>query len=47
MTDIESDLTLHEKLKERIPLLKIDEIDSFVYKVDKTTLCYKLDRLKS
>jgi len=45
--DIEPDPTLHKKLKERIPLLKIDGIDSFVYKVNKTTLRYKLDWVKS
>ena len=47
MINIEPDPTLHEKFKERIPLLKIDGIDSFVYKVNKTTLRYKLDWVKS
>ena len=46
MTDIESDPTLHEKFKERIPILKINGIESFVYKANETTLRHKLDRLK-
>ncbi len=46
MTDIESDPTLHEKFKERIPVLKINGIESFVYKTNETTLRHKLDRLK-
>ena len=32
MTDIESDPTLYEKFKERIPVLKINGIESFVIK---------------
>ena len=46
MTDIESDPTLHKKFKERIPVLKINGIESFVYKTNETTLRHKLDRLK-
>ena len=46
MTDIESDLALYEKFKERIPVLKINGIESFVYKANETTLRHKLDRLK-
>ena len=46
VTDIESDPTLHEKFKERIPILKINGIESFVYKSNETTLRHKLDRLK-
>ena len=46
MTDIESDPTLYEKFKERIPVLKINGIESFVYKTNETTLRHKLDRLK-
>ena len=46
MTDIESDSTLYEKFKERIPVLKINGIESFVYKTNETTLRHKLDRLK-
>jgi hypothetical protein len=47
MTDIESDPKLYEKFKERIPLLKIDGIESFVYKANEATLRHKLDRLKN
>jgi len=46
MTDIESDPTLYEKFKERIPVLKINGIESFVFKTNETTLRHKLDRLK-
>ena len=46
MTDIESDPNLHEKFKERIPVLKINGIESFVYKTNEVTLRHKLDRLK-
>ena len=46
MTDIESEPTLYEKFKERIPVLKINGIESFVYKTNETTLRHKLDRLK-
>ena len=46
VTDIESDPTLYEKFKERIPVLKINGIESFVYKTNETTLRHKLDRLK-
>ena len=46
MTDIESDPTLYEKFKERIPVLKINGIESFVYKTNEITLRHKLDRLK-
>ena len=46
MTDIESDSTLYEKFKERIPVLKINGIESFAYKTNETTLRHKLDRLK-
>ena len=46
MTDIESDPALYEKFKERIPVLKINGIESFVYKANETTLRHKLDRLK-
>ena len=45
-TDIESDPTLYEKFKERIPVLKINGIESFVYKTNEATLRHKLDRLK-
>ena len=46
MTDIEFDKTLYEKFKERIPILKVNGIESFVYKTNETTLRHKLDRLK-
>ena len=46
MTDIESDRGLYKKFKERIPVLKINGIESFVYKTNETTLRHKLDRLK-
>ena len=46
MIDIESNPALYEKFKERIPALKINGIESFVYKANETTLRHKLDRLK-
>ena len=46
MTDIESDPTLYEKFRERIPVLKINGIESFVYKTNEVTLRHKLDRLQ-
>ena len=46
ITDIESDPALYEKFKERIPILKINGIESFVYKTNEITLRHKLDRLK-
>ena len=46
MTDIESDPALYEKFKERIPVLKINGIESFVYKANEITLRHKLNRLK-
>ena len=45
-TDIESDPTLYDKFKERIPVLKINGVESFVYKINEITLRHKLDRLK-
>ena len=47
MTDIEFDKTLYEKFKERIPILKVNGVESFVYKTNETTLRHKLDRLKN
>ena len=44
---IEFDKTLYEKFKERIPILKVNGIESFVYKTNETTLRHKLDRLKN
>jgi len=46
ITDIESDPILYEKFKERIPILKINNIESFVYKAYETSLRRKLDQLK-
>ena len=46
ITDIESDPILYEKFKERIPILKINNIESFVYKAHETSLRQKLDQLK-
>ena len=46
ITDIESDPILYEKFKERIPVLKINDIESFVYKAHETSLRRKLDQLK-
>jgi hypothetical protein len=47
MTDIELSPILYEKFKERIPILKINGIESFVYKANETTLRHKLDLLKN
>ncbi|MBT3514263.1 MAG: glutaredoxin family protein [Nitrospina sp.] len=46
MTDIESDETLYKKFKERIPVLKINGIESFIYKTNETTLRHKLDKVR-
>ena len=46
ITDIESDSSLHEKFKERIPVVRINGEESFVYKTHETTLRRKLDQLK-
>jgi hypothetical protein len=46
ITDIESDPILYEKFKERIPILKINNMESFVYKAHETSLRRKLDQLK-
>ena len=46
MTDIESDPMLYEKFRERIPVLRINGVESFVYKAHETTLRRKLDRLQ-
>ena len=46
MTDIESDPLLHKEFKERIPLVRINGKESFVYKTHETTLRRKLDRFK-
>ena len=44
MTDIESDPTLYEEFKERIPVVRINGEESFVYKTHEITLRRKLDR---
>ena len=46
MTDIELDPKLFEKFKERIPVVRINGEESFVYKTHEVTLRRKLDRLK-
>lgn len=45
LTDIESDPNLFEQYKEKIPVVRINGQESFVYKVHETTLRKKLDRL--
>jgi len=46
ITDIESDSSLYEKFKERIPVVRINGEESFVYKTHETTLRRKLDSFK-
>jgi hypothetical protein len=46
ITDIESDPILYENFKKRIPILKINNMESFVYKAHETSLRRKLDQLK-
>ena len=46
MTDIESDPILYEEFKGRIPVVRINGEESFVYKTHEITLRRKLDRLK-
>ena len=45
MTDIESDSELFEQFKEKIPVVRINGKESFVYKVHETTLQRKLDKI--
>ena len=45
MTDIESDLELFERYKEKIPVVLINGEESFLYKVHPITLRKKLDKL--
>lgn len=45
MTDIESDPALYEEFKEKIPVVRINGVESFVYKAHETTLRHKLDKL--
>ncbi len=45
ITDIESDDALFEQYKERIPVLKINDEEHFVFKVHEITLRKKLDKI--
>jgi len=45
MTDIKSDSELFERYKEKIPVVLINGIESFVYKVHPITLRKKLEKL--
>jgi hypothetical protein len=45
LTDIESDPILFEYYKERIPVVRINGKESFVYKAHEITLRKKLDKL--
>jgi len=47
MTDIESDAGLFETYKEKIPVVRINGEESFVYKVHKVTLRKKLEKILS
>ena len=45
ITDIESDANLFEQYKEKIPVLKINDEEHFVFKVHEITLRKKLDKI--
>lgn len=45
ITDIESDANLFEQYKEKIPVLKINGEEHFVFKVHEITLRKKLDKI--
>ncbi len=45
LTDIESDPALFDSYKERIPVVRINGEEIFVYKAHETTLRKKLDKL--
>ena len=45
LTDIESDSTLFDTYKERIPVVRINGEESFVYKTHEITLRKKLDKI--
>ena len=47
ITDIESEDHLFDQYKERIPVLKINGKESFVFKVHEITLRKKLDKILS
>jgi glutaredoxin len=46
ITDIESDPRLLERYKEKIPVVIINGEESFVFKVHRTTLRKKLEKLR-
>lgn len=45
ITDIESDAELFEQYKEKIPVVRINGQESFVYKVHPVTLRKKLEKI--
>jgi hypothetical protein len=45
MTDIESDPELFERYKEKIPIVLINNVESFIYKVHPITLRRKLEKI--
>jgi hypothetical protein len=45
LTDIESDPALLKSYKERIPVVRINGEESFVYKAHEITLRKKLDKI--
>ena len=45
MTDIKSDPELFERYKEKIPVVLINGVESFVYKVHPITLRKKLEKI--
>ena len=45
ITDIESDADLFEQYKEKIPVVRINGQESFVYKVHEITLRKKLEKI--
>ena len=47
MTDIESDAGLFETYREKIPVVRINGEESFVYKVHEVTLRKKLEKILS
>ena len=45
MTDIESDPALFGRYKEKIPVVLINNVESFIYKVHPITLSRKLEKI--
>ncbi|MDP7551859.1 MAG: glutaredoxin family protein [Nitrospinaceae bacterium] len=45
MTNIESDSKLFDQFKEKIPVVRINGEESFIYKAHETTLRRKLDKI--